>query len=52
VEHALRQSKHNLRVALVMLKRRISAERARKSLEAADGDLRRALDKSSPDTNG
>jgi N-acetylmuramic acid 6-phosphate etherase len=44
VEHALRQSKHNLRVALVMLKRRISAERARKSLESANGDLRRALD--------
>jgi N-acetylmuramic acid 6-phosphate etherase len=43
VEHALRQSKHNLRVALVMLKRRISADRARKSLESADGDLRRAL---------
>ncbi len=43
VEHALRQSKHNLRVALVMLKRRISADRARRSLEAADGDLRRAL---------
>jgi N-acetylmuramic acid 6-phosphate etherase len=44
VEHALRQSKHNLRVALVMLKRRISAERARKSLESANGDLRRTLD--------
>jgi N-acetylmuramic acid 6-phosphate etherase len=44
VEHALRQSQHNLRVALVMLKRRISAERARKSLESANGDLRRALD--------
>jgi N-acetylmuramic acid 6-phosphate etherase len=43
VEHALRQSKHNLRVALVMLKRRISADRARRSLESADGDLRRAL---------
>jgi len=42
-EHALRQSKHNLRVALIMLKRRISAERAQKALEAAGGDLRRAL---------
>jgi len=42
-EHALRQSKHNLRVALIMLKRRISAERAQKILEAAGGDLRRAL---------
>jgi N-acetylmuramic acid 6-phosphate etherase len=44
VEHALRQSKHNLRVALVMLKRRISADRARKSLESANGDLHRVLD--------
>jgi N-acetylmuramic acid 6-phosphate etherase len=43
VEHALRQSKHNLRVALIILKRRISAERALKELEATDGDLRRAL---------
>ncbi|MGB7848213.1 MAG: N-acetylmuramic acid 6-phosphate etherase [Candidatus Acidiferrum sp.] len=42
-EHALRQSKHNLRVALLMLKRRISAEKARKALEDAGGDLRRAL---------
>jgi N-acetylmuramic acid 6-phosphate etherase len=42
-EHALRQSKHNLRVALLMLKRRISAEKARKTLEDSDGDLRRAL---------
>jgi N-acetylmuramic acid 6-phosphate etherase len=43
-EHALRQSKHNLRVALIMLKRHIPAARAQKALEAADGDLRRALD--------
>jgi len=43
VEHALRQSKHDLRVALVMLKRRISADRARKFLESAKTDLRRAL---------
>jgi N-acetylmuramic acid 6-phosphate etherase len=42
-EHALRKSSHNLRVALIMLKRRITAERAQKALEAADGDLRRAL---------
>jgi N-acetylmuramic acid 6-phosphate etherase len=42
-EHALRQSQHNLRVALIMLKRRISADRARKALEESDGDLRRAL---------
>jgi N-acetylmuramic acid 6-phosphate etherase len=43
-EHALRQSKHNLRIALIMLKRRFPALRARKALEAAGGDLRRALD--------
>ena len=42
-EHALRQSDHNLRVALIILKRRISAENARKALEAAAGDLRRAI---------
>ena len=43
VEHALRQSKHNLRLALVMLKRNISAEQAKKRLAAARGHLRRAL---------
>ncbi len=43
VEHALRQSKHNLRVALIILKRRISAARALRELEAVNGDLRRAL---------
>jgi len=43
VEHALRQSRHNLRVALIILKRRVSAERARQILDDADGDLRRAL---------
>ncbi len=42
-EHALRQSKHNLRVALIMLKRGISADKARKSLEGSRGDLHRAL---------
>jgi N-acetylmuramic acid 6-phosphate etherase len=42
-EHALWQSQHNLRVALIMLKRNISADRARSALEAVDGDLRRAL---------
>lgn len=46
VEHALRQSKHNLRVALIILKRRVSAARALRELEAADGDLRRALGES------
>jgi len=43
VEHALRQSGHNLRVALVMLKRGFSAERSQKVLQHAGGDLRRAL---------
>lgn len=43
VEHALRQSDHNLRVALIMLKRGVPAERAQKILERAGGDLRRAL---------
>ena len=43
VEHALRQSKHNLRLALIMLKRNISAEQAKKRLMAARGQLRRAL---------
>jgi N-acetylmuramic acid 6-phosphate etherase len=43
VEHALRQSEHNLRVALVMLKRGVSAKKARKVLSRARGDLRRAL---------
>ena len=43
VEHALRQSGHNLRLALVMLKCGFSAERAEKILQDAGGDLRRAL---------
>jgi N-acetylmuramic acid 6-phosphate etherase len=43
VERALRQSEHNLRVALVMLKRKVSAARARKLLQRADGNLRAAL---------
>ena len=38
-EHALRQCRHNLRVALIMLKRRMSAENALKALEAANGNL-------------
>ena len=42
-EHALRKSDHNLRIALIMLKRQIGADRARHALQAADGDLRRAL---------
>jgi N-acetylmuramic acid 6-phosphate etherase len=43
VEHALRQSEHNLRLALVMLKRGLTAEKAKRQLAAAKGDLRRAL---------
>jgi N-acetylmuramic acid 6-phosphate etherase len=41
--HALRQSGHNLRVALVMLKRSVSAEHARTLLRRARGNLRHAL---------
>jgi N-acetylmuramic acid 6-phosphate etherase len=43
VERALRQSKHNLRLALVMLKKGVSVEKAKKRLAAARGHLRRAL---------
>jgi N-acetylmuramic acid 6-phosphate etherase len=43
VEHALRQSEHDLRVALVMLKRGVSAAQARKKLAESGGRLRRAL---------
>ncbi len=43
VEHALRQSEHNLRLALVMLKRGLTAQKAKRQLAAAKGDLRRAL---------
>lgn len=42
-QHALRQSEHNLRVALVMLKRKVSATKARKLLKRYGGSLRRAL---------
>jgi N-acetylmuramic acid 6-phosphate etherase len=42
-EHALRQSGHNLRVALVMLKKRVSATEAAQLLRAAQNDLRVAL---------
>jgi N-acetylmuramic acid 6-phosphate etherase len=42
-EQALRKSDHNLRIALIMLKRGFSADRARRTLQAADGNLRRAL---------
>ncbi len=42
-EHALRHSGHKLRVALVMLKREVSAAEARKRLRRAGGILRKAL---------
>ena len=42
-EHALRQSGHDLRVALVMLKRKVTASAARKKLKIARGQLRDAL---------
>jgi N-acetylmuramic acid 6-phosphate etherase len=43
VERALRQSEHNVRIALIMLKRGFSAQLARKALSEARGNLRRAL---------
>jgi N-acetylmuramic acid 6-phosphate etherase len=42
-EHALRAAGHDLRVALVMLKRGIGAAEAKKRLKAVRGDLRRAM---------
>jgi N-acetylmuramic acid 6-phosphate etherase len=41
--HALRQSGHNLRTALVMLKRGLDAGPARAKLQSAKGNLREAL---------
>ena len=43
VEHALRQSKHDLRVALTMLKTGTDARAARARLAVAGGNLRKAL---------
>ena len=43
VEHALRQTEHNLRLTLIMLKRGLTAQKAKRQLAAAKGDLRRAL---------
>lgn len=40
---ALRQAKHDIRVALVILKRHVSANEALKLLSSAGGNLRRAL---------
>jgi len=42
-EEALRQSGHNLRVALLMLKHGVSAAAARKKLSMAPGNLRAAI---------
>ena len=42
-EHALRAAGHNMRVALVMLKRGMDAREARMRLADARGDLRKAL---------
>jgi N-acetylmuramic acid 6-phosphate etherase len=42
-EHALGQSGHNLRLALVMLKLHVSAQEAKKKLRETEGDLREAL---------
>jgi N-acetylmuramic acid 6-phosphate etherase len=41
--HALRQSRHDMRIALVMLKRRVGASAAKKLLVTARGNLRAAL---------
>ncbi len=43
VEHALRRSGHNLRLALIMLKRGFTLEKAKRHLAAAKGNLRHAL---------
>jgi N-acetylmuramic acid 6-phosphate etherase len=43
VTRALRQSGHDLRLALIMLKRRVSAKQARKVLRESRGNLRKAL---------
>ena len=43
VERALRQSEHNLRLALIMLKRGLTVQRARRQLAATKGNLRLAL---------
>jgi N-acetylmuramic acid 6-phosphate etherase len=42
-KHALRQSGHNMRVALVMLKKNVGPAPARQLLKTAGGHLRRAL---------
>jgi len=42
-EHALRASRHNMRLGLIMLKRGVSAAEAKKLLLSAKGNLRLAL---------
>jgi N-acetylmuramic acid 6-phosphate etherase len=42
-EHALRAAGHDMRAALVMLKRGVNAREAKRRLRAAEGNLRRAL---------
>ena len=42
-KHALRQSGHNLRIALVMLKHQVNAIEAKQKLQLAKGNLRRAM---------
>jgi N-acetylmuramic acid 6-phosphate etherase len=42
-KHALRQSGHNMRVALVMLKKKVGPASAKQLLKSAGGNLRRAL---------
>ncbi len=46
VEHALRQTNHDLRLALIMLKGGISLAQARRRLRASRGNLRKALGES------
>jgi N-acetylmuramic acid 6-phosphate etherase len=43
-EHALRLAGHNMRIALLMLKRGISAPEAKRKLRRAKGNLRQALE--------
>src|SRR2546425_239071 len=45
-KHALRQSGHNLRMALVMLKKKVDAPTAKRMLKTSAGNLRRALGES------
>ena len=45
-KHALRQSGHNLRVALVMLKKKVDAPTAKRMLKTSTGNLRRTLGES------